>query len=161
MVAYCDASLDGLGVYFPAAGLGYQSKPPASAPDDLIFYLEAFCVAWALQLIPDLVRARGSVVCTITIWTDNQNTYNIFNTLRAKPLYNEILKYAVDILLDNDFKLCVLLLPGKKNVVADALSRWRNGTAVSAHPGLLIDGSKPLPLIPYTPPRVALGAAKK
>jgi predicted solute-binding protein len=97
----------------------------------------------------------------VTIWTDNQNTYDIFNSLRALPLYNEILKSAVDVLIANDFKLRVLLLPGKKNVVADALSRWKNADALAVHPDLLIDALRPLPSIPYKPPRVALGAAKK
>ncbi|KAJ7653829.1 hypothetical protein B0H17DRAFT_957174, partial [Mycena rosella] len=83
------------------------------------------------------------------------------NSLRAKPLYNEILKYAVNILISNNFKLRVLLLPGKKNVVADALSRWRNDIATNTHPDLLIDGSRSLPQIPFTPPQTTLGAAEK
>ncbi|KAJ7121005.1 hypothetical protein C8R44DRAFT_623078 [Mycena epipterygia] len=162
VTAYCDASLEGLGVYFPLAGLGYQSKPPAAAPDGLIFYFEAFCVAWCLHIIADLARASGRVnIRRITIWTDNSNTYNIFNSLRALPLYNEILKSSVDILIANGFKLQVLLLPGKANVVADALSRWRNDVALLNHPDLVIDGSKALPTIPYKPPRDALGAAEK
>jgi hypothetical protein len=162
ITAYCDASLFGLGFYLPASGLGYQSKPPTAAPDDLIFYFEAFCVCWCLHQIADLVRANGRVdVKKITIWTDNSNMYDIFNSLRALPLYNEILKSAVNVLLENDFKLRVLLIPGKKNVVADALSRWKNNVAIAAHPDLLIDGSKPLPTIPYIPPRVALGAEEK
>jgi hypothetical protein len=162
VVAFCDASLKGLGCYFPEIGLGYQSEPPAVAPEDLIFYFEAFCVCWCLHLIAELVRASGKVtVRRVTIWTDNQNTYDIFNSLRALPLYNEILKSAVDVLIANDFKLRVLLLPGKKNVVADALSRWKNADALAVHPDLLIDALRPLPSIPYKPPRVALGAAKK
>ncbi|KAJ7706776.1 hypothetical protein B0H17DRAFT_918613, partial [Mycena rosella] len=107
------------------------------APDDLIFYLEVFCVAWCLDLITDLVCANGTVVvCRIMIWTDNKNTFDIFNSLRMKPLYNEILKYAVNILINNNFKLHVLLLSGKKNVVANALSHWHNNVATNTHPGL-------------------------
>ncbi|KAJ7934530.1 hypothetical protein B0H13DRAFT_2488363 [Mycena leptocephala] len=143
VTAYCDASLGGLGIYFPASRL-------------------AFCVCWCLHEIARLVRANGKVVVQkITIWTDNSNTYDIFNTLRAKPLYNEILKSSVDILLGNNFKLRVLLLPGKKNVVADALSRWENSNAVSFVPELIIDASRELPTIPFTPPRDTLGDAKK
>jgi hypothetical protein len=162
IVAFCDASLKGLGFYFPAVGLGYQSKPPANAPEDLIFYYEAFCVCWCLHQIAHLVRVNGRVnVRKVTIWTDNSNTYDIFHSLRALPLYNEILKSSVDILIANNFQLRVMLLPGKKNVVADALSRWKNDIALANHAGLLIDGTKDLPDIPYTPPRVTLGAAKK
>ncbi|KAJ7356573.1 hypothetical protein DFH08DRAFT_663570, partial [Mycena albidolilacea] len=128
-----------LGVYFPEIGLGYQSAPPAVAPDDLIFYFEAFCISWCLHLFADLVHASGKVtVRKVSIWTDNQNTFDIFNSLRALPLYNEILKSAVDVLISSDFQLRVPLLPGKKNVVADALSRWKNADALAVHPDLLI-----------------------
>ncbi|KAJ6504436.1 hypothetical protein DFH09DRAFT_1335320 [Mycena vulgaris] len=153
IVAYCDASLKGLGIYIPAAGLGYQAKPPVDAPDDVIFYFEAFCVCWCLHQIAHLVNANGNVsVRWITIWTDNSNTYSIFNSLRALPMYNEILKSAVDVLIANKFQLRVLLIPGKKNVVADALSRWHNDTAYEHHPGLLIDTSTALPNILFFPP---------
>ncbi|KAJ7904873.1 hypothetical protein B0H13DRAFT_1620520, partial [Mycena leptocephala] len=146
-----------LGVYFPALGVGLQSLPPMAAPDDLIFYYEAFCISWCLHRIAELVCANGK----ITVWTDNSNTYDIFNSLHALPLYNEILKSSVDVLLQNNFKLRVLLLPGKKNVVADALSRWRNAKAIAVHPDLIIDASRPLPNIPFTPPRVTLGAEEE
>ncbi|KAJ7461000.1 hypothetical protein B0H11DRAFT_1736334 [Mycena galericulata] len=158
VTAFCDASLSGLGFYFPEIGLGFQSAPPKAGPEDRIFYLEAFCVCWCLHQIADLARiGNGSAISTITIWTDNKNTFDIFNSLRAKPLYNEILKSAVDVLIANNFKLRVLLLPGKKNVVADALSRWKNNDAVRHHPGLIIDKSAPLPDIPFIPPRDKLG----
>ncbi|KAJ7930210.1 hypothetical protein B0H13DRAFT_2309913 [Mycena leptocephala] len=137
VVAYCDASLAGLGVYFPRS---------------------AFCVSWCLHRIAELVRANGKVIVRkITVWTDNSNTYDIFNSLRTLPLYNEILKSSVDVLLQNNFKLRVLLLPGKRNVVADALSRWENAKAIAVHPDLIINASRSLPNIPFTPPRVTLG----
>ncbi|KAJ6541790.1 hypothetical protein B0H19DRAFT_1212892 [Mycena capillaripes] len=133
-----------------------------TAWEDLIFYFEAFCVCWCLHQIATLVRNNGrTTVRKITIWTDNSNTYNIFNSLRALPLYNEILKSSVDVLIANDFNLRVLLIPGKKNVVADALSHWKNDVALANHPDLLIDRSKPLPDIPFTPPRAMLGAGEE
>ncbi|KAJ7024257.1 hypothetical protein C8F04DRAFT_969233 [Mycena alexandri] len=161
VVAFCDASLKGLGFYIPAADIAFQSLPPVSGPSDRIFYYEAFCVCWCLHQIAALVRDSGKITLRrVTIWTDSSNTYDIFNTLRAKPLYNEILKSAIDVLIANDFKLRVLLLPGKKNIVADALSRWRNDVALSSHPGLAIYDSCALPNIPL-PPRETLGAEEK
>ncbi|KAJ7772338.1 hypothetical protein B0H16DRAFT_1714534 [Mycena metata] len=76
------------------------------------------------------------------------------SSLRAKPAYNEILKSSVDVLIANNFQLRVFLIPGKKNVVADALSRWRNDVATAEHsvmhPGdtLFIDTLCRLPDIP-------------
>ncbi|KAJ7769084.1 hypothetical protein DFH07DRAFT_736062, partial [Mycena maculata] len=174
---YCDASLLGLGFYFPELSLGHQSFPPSAAHEFTespaaaaehaksgipIFYLEVFCVCWCLHQIAYLVRENGSVcIRKITIWTDNSNTFNIFNSLHAKPFYNEILKSTVDILIANNFQLRVLLLPGKKNIVVDVLSCWRNNDVMQYHPGLLIDSLTPLPHIPFTPPRDMLGAEKK
>ncbi|KAJ7933113.1 hypothetical protein B0H13DRAFT_1592585, partial [Mycena leptocephala] len=131
-------------------------------PVDQIFYYEDFCVCWCFHEIARLVRASGKVVMRkITVWTDNSNTYDIFYSLRAKPLHNEILKSSVDVVLGNNFKLRVLLLPGKKNVVADALSRWENSNAISFVPELIIDGLRELPTIPVSPPRDTLGATEK
>ncbi|KAJ7128842.1 hypothetical protein C8R46DRAFT_926217 [Mycena filopes] len=154
--AFGDASLRGLGIYFPAAGLAYQSHLPAVIPPPgAIFYFEALCVCWCLHRIADLMRKNGSVqVRRIAIWTDNENTFNIFSSLRAKPAYNEILKSSVDVLIANKFQLRVLLIQGKKNVVADALSRWRNDVAIASHNAtypdnpLLIDASLSPPVIP-------------
>ncbi|KAJ7029521.1 hypothetical protein C8F04DRAFT_883932, partial [Mycena alexandri] len=131
--AFCDASLRGLGIYFPAIGLGYQSDLPAiTPPPGAIFYFEALCVFWCIHRVADLVRQNGNVaVRRLAIWTDNENTFHVFSSLRAKPAYNEILKSSVDILIANKFQLRVLLIPGKKNVVADALSRWRNDIATA------------------------------
>ncbi|KAJ7031754.1 hypothetical protein C8F04DRAFT_959875 [Mycena alexandri] len=154
--AFCDASLSGLGIYFPAIGLGYQSNiPTAAPPPEVIFYFEALCVCWCLHRVADLVRQNGRVQARrIAIWTDNENTFHIFNSLRAKPGYNEILKSSVDVLIANRFQLRVLLIPGKQNIVADALSRWRNDIATAhhnaTHPGnnLIIDSQLSPPEIP-------------
>ena len=56
------------------------------------------------------------------IYTDNENTVDIFRSLRCLPAYNHLLKSAMDILLCNDFSLQVLHVPGEQNIVADALS---------------------------------------
>ncbi|KAJ7029249.1 hypothetical protein C8F04DRAFT_963185 [Mycena alexandri] len=154
--AFCDASLRGLGLYLPAVSFGYQSAlPDITPPPGAIFYFEALCVCWCLHRIADLAHKNGKVqVRRITIWTDNENTFHIFSSLRAKSAYNEILKSSVDVLIANSFQLRVLLIPGKKNVVADALSRWRNDVATASHnakyPGnpLLIDPHLSPPDIP-------------
>ncbi|KAJ7270966.1 hypothetical protein C8J57DRAFT_1507922 [Mycena rebaudengoi] len=128
LTAYGDASGLGMGFYFPELGVAYQSNLPTNVPnkakDQLrIFYFEAF---------------------------QAQEDY-IFNTLRTKPLYNEILKFSVDLLLAHGWQLRLLLLPTEDNVVADHLLRWENNKALLAYPGLLINSEILLPFIPFIP----------
>jgi hypothetical protein len=157
VIVYCDASLSGMGFYDETACTGYQSTLPADAPEGNIFYFEAFCVCWALTRTVLEYPGTGK---RVTIYTDSTNTFDIFNSLSATPLYNEILKAAVDVLIRHNVSLRVCLIGGKQNVVADALSRWDNATATTACPHLLID-QHPLPFIPFSPPRVKLGAAQQ
>ncbi|PBK71385.1 hypothetical protein ARMSODRAFT_883689, partial [Armillaria solidipes] len=57
----------------------------------------------------------------VTIWTDNSNTVNIFNSLKASPFYNLILKSAVDMMISHNIDLHVLHIPGSENDVVDTL----------------------------------------
>jgi len=147
--------MDGMGYWFPDHKVGYFSPVPFSVPSDIIFYFEALCVAAALECA-HLSTADGA---RILIYTDNMNTVDIFNSLRCKPEYNPILCFAVDILIDGDHDLRVLHVPGEANVVADALSR-RQFTCALALPDAY---SQPRvkEILDFTPPQLALGAAKK
>ena len=57
---------------------------------------------------------------------------------------------SVDILISSGIDLRVLHLAGENNNVADALSRFQNDTACALVPNLSI--------LPFTPPRDAMGA---
>jgi hypothetical protein len=46
----------------------------------------------------------------------------MFNTLAIKPLYNVLVKFAVDLLIATDCDLWVLYVSSEENGVADALS---------------------------------------
>ncbi|KAJ7832699.1 hypothetical protein B0H13DRAFT_1654114 [Mycena leptocephala] len=139
-----------MGFYHPALSLGFQSELPAGISSDLkIFFYEALCVCAAIHQAATFLP-KGA---RLTIYTDSSNSVDIFNSLKALPAYNDILKSSVDVLLRHDIELRVLHVPGKLNTVADAISRWNNTVAVALVPGLSIH--------PFTPPRDALGAAKK
>lgn len=146
LVIYCDASLDGLGFYYPSLLIGCQAHPPSHTPSRNILYLEALCICWALHHA-EKQGFRGKLI----IFTDSDNSYNIFNTLRAKPIYNEIVKSTVDILAHHQIDLRVAWIDGKSNTVADALSRWRNDIATQACPNLHIE-TFPIPTV-HPPPR--------
>jgi hypothetical protein len=111
----------------------------------MIFYFEALSVLSAILHSSSFV----SQIRKLTIYTDNLNTVQMFNTLSALPAYKEILKTAVDHLLsevNNPIQLRVVHVPGHLNTVADALSRGELYTVVDNVPNIVIDHFSP-PLI--------------
>ena len=148
-IAYCDACPEGLGYCFPSAALGFCAPTPEDPPTSSIFYFEALCVLCALQDISTRVEPYSRVA----IYTDNQNTVQIFSSLACLPAYNHILRRSADILIANNLDLRVLHVPGDLNTVADALSRCQFGQALDVVPNLQIS--------PFQPPRWMLGATKK
>ena len=145
LVAYCDASLDGLGYWFPGLSAGFWSVIPDDGPKDTIFYFEALSVLSAIIHSTSF----GFPISRLTVYTDNLNTVQIFNSFSALPVYNDILKAAVDHLLsdiNNPIQLRVIHVPGHSNTVADALSRGELHTVVDEIPGIVIDI--------FSPPRI-------
>ena len=129
-VIFCDACPDGMGFWYPVSKDGYYAPTPVNVPSDVIFYFESLSVLSAL----DNVQSRATRGSKILIYTDNSNTVDIFRSLRCLPPYNHLLKYAIDILINNDFSLRVLHIPGEQNVVADALSRVQFSVAFQKEP---------------------------
>ena len=87
------------------------------------------------------------------VYTDNANTVAMFDSLRAKPVYNPILMSTVNILLHFDVDLRVAHVPGNHNIIADALSRYHNELIVDLVPSAQI--------FTFEPPRDALGVPQK
>ena len=138
VTAYCDASLDGLGFWFPNLNAGFWSPIPESQPKDTIFYFEALSVLSAIIYSTSL----GIPLKKLLIYTDNLNTVQMFNSLSALPAYNDILKAAVDHLLSDlsiPIQLRVLHVPGECNTIADALSRGHLHNVVDNVPDIVIN----------------------
>ena len=112
--------------------------PPETPSSQIIFY-EALAV---LSVLED-AQHRFPSGSKIAIFCDNSVTVAMFNSLRALPEFNCILKAAVNILLRSDFQLRVLHIPGDLNNVADALSRADFMKALHLHPGLIINSFEP------------------
>jgi hypothetical protein len=146
---FCDASLSGLGFWYPDSHTGFHSPIPYNVPSDVIFYFEALCIVSALHHC----LSNTSSPLKVTIYTDNSNSVDIFNSLKCKPLYNPILIHAVDLLVSGHHDMRVLYIPTKDNSIADALSRAEFGRALN----LILD----LTINPFQPPLLSLGAAKK
>ena len=138
-VIYCDACPNGLGFWYPESKEGYYAPTPVRVPTNAIFYFESLAVLSALVN----VQTRAPKGSKILIYTDNQNTVDMFRTLRCLPPYNHLLKTAVDILINNDFSLRVLHVPGEENVVADALSRVQFSIAFNIVPDLQFKAFNP------------------
>jgi hypothetical protein len=142
VTVYCDASLTGLGFWFPDFDVAFWSAIPEDPPKDTIFYFEALSVLSAI--------IHSTSVCSkvnkLVIYTDNLNTVQIFNSLSALPAYNEVLKSAVDHLLSdihNPIQLRVIHISGDDNTVADALSRGQLHTVVDSVPHINIQKFSP------------------
>ncbi|KIY53673.1 hypothetical protein FISHEDRAFT_32838 [Fistulina hepatica ATCC 64428] len=153
LVVFTDASKDGIAYFIPSLNLGFQCanrlvRLPRDISPDRIFYFEALAVVSA---IVQILQPTAPTPRRLAIWTDNTNTVDIFNSLHALPPYNPLLVTSVDLLMQYDCQLRVLHVEGKHNNIADALSRFRNDTALSLSPGLRI--------FPFLPPRLSSGAA--
>jgi hypothetical protein len=148
MVAYMDASSKGIGVWFPGEHVGYQCPLPVNAPKDTIFFFKALAVCSAILLVRSFHKTTRLIV-----YTDNTNTFDIFTSLAAKPVYNRILMCSIDMLIEDQIDLRVYHISGKDNIIADPLSRYKNELARLLSPGLIIS--------PFIPPQDALGASKK
>ena len=161
-VAETDACPQGFAFWYPSLSQGFSTTTPHDTPSNQIIFYEALAV---LSVLED-TQHRFPSGSKIAIFCDNSVTVAMFNSLKALPEYNCILKAAVDILLRCDFQLRVLHVAGELNIVADALSRAEFMKALRAHPGLIIKTFEPYLRVdrrqqpPYlkTPRRLPLGS---
>ncbi|KAF7768619.1 hypothetical protein Agabi119p4_7862 [Agaricus bisporus var. burnettii] len=142
---FCDASGTGLGFWYPELNIGYTAYSPPNIPRN-IYFGEGLCIAAAL----DDVRKRRSN-CRVVVYTDNEASFRIFSSFHAVPEYNPILLFSAGLMMKYKLRVRVVWMPGKKNRVADALSRHNRDRAVSFAPGLLIHD--------FTPPYDAWAAS--
>ena len=117
MVAYTDASSKGIGVWFWGKHISYQCPLPLSLPKDAIFFFEALTICSTILLVRSFQKTTWLIV-----YTNNTNTFNIFTSLTAKPVYNTILMCSIDMLLKDELDLQVFHIPSKDNLFADPLS---------------------------------------
>ena len=157
-----DACPDGYAYWYPSMKQGFTTTTPTGTPSTKIVFFEALAVLSALFNAHHRFPQQSKIV----IYSDNSTTVAMFNSLRALPMYNCILKSAVDILLEGKHQLRVLHIAGERNEVADALSRGEFMRALSLQPTLTIQSFEPYRIIerhqsPPTlqPPPQTLGCA--
>jgi hypothetical protein len=115
--------------WYPKLRLGFQCCVLTNyvAP---IFYWEAIAVACMMLCSYSNNHPR------LVVLTDNQNTVDIWHSLKAVSPYNETLILAIDWLIQHNTESCVLHIPGDDNVVADTLSRFNNSLALHLVPSI-------------------------
>jgi hypothetical protein len=146
-ICFTDASPDGIAFWFPEFKLGFQCQIPSYADQCPIFYYKALAVTCSiLHRIP---HRKPRMV----IYSDNQNTVDIWHSFKASAPYNQLLIIAIDEIINLRIDTRVLHIPGVSNSVADALSRFNNDVALHFVPGLEI--------LSFQPPRGTLGAVQK
>ncbi len=80
----------------------------------------------------------------LAIHTNSTTSFSIFNSLRTLDMYNPIIMASVKIRLESKIDLRIFHIEGKKNVIADALSRQAFAVACSYMPELSIrENSRP------------------
>jgi hypothetical protein len=145
---FCDASLKGLGFWIEGLNEGFYAQVPKQIPDSMNFFREALSVTSALnEIVPHIHGQR------LVIYTDNQNTADIFSSLGCRPDYNILLKFSVDLFITYNVQFKVIHIPGELNEIADALSRNQLGVAQQLSPGIILKS--------FIPPQIALGEFMK
>ena len=136
---FCDACPDGMGFWYPVSKDGYYAPTPVNIPSNVIFYFESLCVLSALEHVQTKVKHGLKTL----IYTDNSNTVDIFCTFNCLQSYNHLLRAAVYIIIQNNYSLHILHVPGDQNVVANALSHVKFSIALQAVPSLSLHTSIP------------------
>ncbi|KAF9011034.1 hypothetical protein BDQ17DRAFT_1233545 [Cyathus striatus] len=78
------------------------------------------------------------------IYSNSENTVALFNLLQAPhTCLNCMLKFSVDLLIQENIQLCVLHIAGEDNHVADALSHCQFNCAWKYNPSIFIDSFQP------------------
>jgi hypothetical protein len=114
---YADASLKGIG----ACVNNHVYHHPIEGDGSNIAYWEALNVLVALRTWAEKFRNR-----TVRIHCDNAAAVSVFQTSRASDKILQAVARNIWLLAATwDINLIVEHIPGKDNVVADLLSRWR------------------------------------
>jgi hypothetical protein len=149
---FTDASSVALAYYFPSLKLAYHAPLPTNPPSNTIFWFEALAVCCAIHHTADVWACNFSPkLHRLLVHTDNMNSVNMFNTLHAKPTYNNILISSINTRTRSALDVRTVHVFGQVNIIADAVSQDNFELACHLTPGLTI--------LPFTLPRDALGAA--
>lgn len=136
---YTNALLIGIGMWSPELGIGHYASIHTCKADSKIFYYEAYIVVCAIHW----ASIHSPSPCCVIIFSDNSNTVDIFNSMKARGEFNGLLKFVVDIIMACDLDIWVIHVPGMDNVIADHLSRGRLSHVRDIDDSLMLLSYKP------------------
>ncbi|HEV7738174.1 MAG TPA: hypothetical protein VGO47_12490, partial [Chlamydiales bacterium] len=136
LTIYTDASPLGYGFWTPKYNSGFHAPLPEHPSQTPIFFFEAYAVCAALWWA--ITTTSTTYTKRIAIFTDNTNTVQIFNTLKAHGIYNKLLLFTSDLLIESHADLRVYHIPGVTNKIADMLSRHYITALQQLYPTLVI-----------------------
>lgn len=139
MTIYGDALMMGMGFWCADTGEAFCADLPHESPLRTIYYFEALTAASSLAWAAGLPHPPKRLV----IYSDSLNTVDTFSSFKAGEGYNDLVLFAARILILSKISLCVVHIPGVKNVVADALSRGLFRQAQELIPGLQLSVFQP------------------
>lgn len=98
---YADTSFSGIGLWSLELHLGYYAQITNRAVDSKIFYYKAYAIVCAIHW----ASSHSPALKHVAIFSDNTNTVDIFNSMRAHADFNNLLKYAIDLLMTCDINI--------------------------------------------------------
>jgi len=119
-VLFTDACPSGLAFWSPCLLLGFQYSV-SHISNHNIFFFEALAMLSALDFA---VHNISPLPRCLTIFTNNTNSVDVFNSLHTKPPINPILLTAMDLLITSNVSLHVCHIASENNIVTNALSHF-------------------------------------
>ena len=135
-----DTCLSGYSFWCIKLNKGFYAATSSDILPTHIFFHKAYAVVCALHWacgegIDGLRR--------VVIKSDNTNTVDIFNSLKAHGIYNDLLKFVVGLLMDHDVELRIIHIPRDTNLIADALSCFQLDEVARLKPSLVVTRYQP------------------
>ncbi|THH04752.1 hypothetical protein EW145_g5293 [Phellinidium pouzarii] len=152
---YCDASLNGFGLWSPTTNEAFYYR---FAPDTYALPLSTFH-AFAVVCAIFWARSRKSHSERLLIYTADRTTAEVFNSLSAPDESHDLLLLAAEVLFDGDIDLHVADVAEGENKIAYRLSRDSTSAVSQDHPNLTTAEFRIPRYIADRAPKLCVGAA--
>lgn len=134
-VCTTDACTSGLGIWLPNSMEGFHTSLPLPARD--IFWAELAAASHGILM--GIERAATKIL----VCSDSSNVCDLFLSHRPSKKVSDLLSVLISKIISSKIDVRIAHIPGKKNILADALSRGMLSKVSEALPGATV--------LPFTP----------